>query len=150
MKGLQAILHQVEAKYLKNETHDFRAGDSVKVHLKVREGEKERVQIFEGTVIGRGKEGTRQFFRVRRIASGVGVERAFLFNSPNIVKIQVTRRGTATRSRLYYLKGKSGKEARITEARHEDVKPKETVAAVTDAPPVQAHAQAPAPVPAPK
>jgi large subunit ribosomal protein L19 len=134
MKGLQAILHQVEAKYLKTETHDFRAGDSVKVHLKVKEGEKERVQIFEGTVIGRGKEGTRQFFRVRRIASGVGVERAFLFHSPNIVKIQVTRRGTATRSRLYYLKGKSGKDARITEARHDEVKPAETVPAPEAAP----------------
>jgi large subunit ribosomal protein L19 len=134
MKGLQAILHQVESKYLKNETHDFRAGDSVKVHLKVKEGEKERVQIFEGTVIGRGKEGTRESFRVRRIASGVGVERAFLFNSPNIVKIQVTRRGTATRSRLYYLKGKSGKDARITEARHEETKPMETTAAPAAAP----------------
>lgn len=121
MKGLQAILHQVEAKYLKNEKHDFRSGDNVKVHLKVREGEKERVQIFEGTVIGRGKEGTRENFRVRRIASGVGVERVFLFNSPNIVKIQVTRRGTTTKARLYYLKGKSGKDARITEARRVEV-----------------------------
>lgn len=121
MKGLQAILHQVESKYLKNEKHDFRSGDNVKVHLKVREGEKERVQIFEGTVIGRGKEGTRENFRVRRIASGVGVERVFLFNSPNIVKIQVTRRGTTTKARLYYLKGKSGKDARITEARREEV-----------------------------
>ena len=142
MKGLQAILHQVEAKYLKNETHDFHAGDSVKVHLKVKEGEKERVQIFEGTVIARGKDGTRETFRVRRIASGVGVERVFLFNSPNIVKIQVTRRGTATRSRLYYLTGKSGKDARITEARHDDVKPAETVAdAETAAPAAQAAAQ---------
>ncbi len=121
MKGLQAILHQVEAKYLKNEKHDFRSGDNVKVHLKVREGEKERVQVFEGTVIGRGKEGTRENFRVRRIASGVGVERVFLFNSPNIVKIQVTRRGTTSKARLYYLKGKSGKDARIVEARREEV-----------------------------
>jgi large subunit ribosomal protein L19 len=120
MKGLQAILHQVEAKFLKNEKHDFKSGDNVKVHLKVKEGEKERVQIFEGTVIGRGKDGTRENFRVRRIASGVGVERVFLFNSPNIVKIQVSRRGTTTRARLYYLKGKSGKAARITEARREE------------------------------
>lgn len=125
MKGLQAILHQVESKFLKGETHDFRSGDSVKVHLKVKEGEKERVQVFEGTVIARGKEGTRESFRVRRIASGVGVERVFLFNSPNVVKIQVTRRGTTTRSRLYYLKGKSGKDARITEMRRDEVKPAE-------------------------
>ena len=122
MKGLQAILHQVEAKYLKTEKYDFRSGDSVKVHLKVREGEKERVQIFEGTVIGRGKDGTRETFRVRRIASGVGVERVFLFNSPNIVKIQTSRRGTTRKSRLYYLKGKSGKDARIVEARREEPK----------------------------
>ena len=122
MKGLQAILHQVEAKFLKTEKYDFRSGDSVKVHLKVREGEKERVQIFEGTVIGRGKDGTRETFRVRRIASGVGVERVFLFNSPNIVKIQTSRRGTTHKSRLYYLKGKSGKDARIVEARREEPK----------------------------
>lgn len=120
MKGLQAILHQVESKFLKNETHDFRSGDNVKVHLKVKEGEKERVQIFEGTVIGRGNVGTRENFRVRRIASGVGVERVFLFNSPRIVKIQVTRRGVVNRARLYYLKGKSGKAARISEARRDD------------------------------
>ena len=123
MQGLQAILHQVEAKFLKTDVPDFNPGDSVKVHLKVKEGEKERVQIFEGTVIGRGKDGTRETFRVRRIASGVGVERIFLAHSPNIVKIQVTRRGTTNKARLYYLKGKSGKDARITEARREDVKP---------------------------
>ena len=130
MQGLQAILHQVEAKFLKNEKHDFRSGDNVKVHLKVREGEKERIQIFEGTVIARGKAGTRENFRVRRIASGVGVERVFLFNSPNITKIQVTRRGTARKAKLYYLKGKSGKDARITEARRVEptVKPAETKA----------------------
>lgn len=119
--NLNGILHQVESKFLKNEKHEFRSGDSVKVHLKVKEGEKERVQIFEGTVIGRGKEGTRENFRVRRIASGVGVERVFLFNSPNIVKIQVTRKGTTRKARLYYLKGKSGKDARIAEARREEM-----------------------------
>jgi large subunit ribosomal protein L19 len=119
MKGLQGILHQVEAKFLKNEKYDFRSGDNVKVHLKVKEGEKERIQIFEGTVIGRGKDGVRENFRVRRIASGVGVERVFLFNSPNIVKIQVTRRGTARKARLYYLKGKSGKASRIAERRYD-------------------------------
>ena len=74
--------------------------------LKVKEGDKERIQIFEGTVIGRGKDGTRETFRVRRIASGVGVERVFLAHSPNIVKVQVTRRGTTTKARLYYLKGR--------------------------------------------
>ena len=120
MQGLQAILHQVEAKFLKAEVPAFKPGDSVKVHLKVKEGEKERIQIFEGTVIGRGKDGTRETFRVRRIASGVGVERIFLFHSPNVTKIQVTRRGTTNKARLYYLKGKSGKDARIAEMRREE------------------------------
>jgi large subunit ribosomal protein L19 len=120
MQGLQAILHQVEAKFLKTDVPAFRPGDSVKVHLKVKEGDKERVQIFDGTVIGQGKDGTRATFRVRRIASGVGVERVFLSHSPNIVKIQVTRRGTTNKARLYYLKGKSGKDARIAEARREE------------------------------
>ena len=120
MQGLQAILSQVEAKFLKAEVPAFKPGDSVKVHLKVKEGEKERIQIFEGTVIGRGKDGTRETFRVRRIASGVGVERIFLFHSPNVTKIQVTRRGTTNKARLYYLKGKSGKDARIAEMRREE------------------------------
>ena len=123
MQGLQAILSQVEAKFLKTDVPAFKPGDSVKVHLKVKEGEKERIQIFEGTVIGRGKDGTRETFRVRRIASGVGVERIFLFHSPNVTKIQVTRRGTTNKARLYYLKGKSGKDARIAEARREEPAP---------------------------
>src|SRR6201986_5020811 len=100
MQGLQAILSQVEAKFLKSDVPQFNPGDSVKVHLKVREGEKERIQIFEGTVIGRGKDGTRETFRVRRIASGVGVERVFLAHSPNIAKAQVPSRGTTTPARL--------------------------------------------------
>lgn len=119
--NLAAILHKVEAKYLKKDNPDFRSGDSVKVSLKVKEGEKERIQAFEGTVIGRGNDGTRELFRVRRIASGVGVERVFPIHSPNIVKIQVTKHGTTRKAKLYYLKGKSGKAARIAEARRPDV-----------------------------
>jgi large subunit ribosomal protein L19 len=120
MKGLQAILHQVEAKYSKGKKVDFKAGDSVKVHLKVKEGEKERVQIYEGVVISRGKEGSRETFRVRRISYGVGVERVFPFHSPSIVKIDVTKRGVAFKARLYHLRGKSAKDSRIAEMRVTD------------------------------
>jgi large subunit ribosomal protein L19 len=117
MKGLQAILNQVEAKYSKGKNVNFKAGDSVKVHLKVREGEKERIQTYEGVVISRGKGGVQESFRVRRISYGVGVERMFPLHSPSIVKIDVIKRGVAARAKLYYLKGKSGKDARIAERR---------------------------------
>lgn len=93
----------------------FKQGDVVKVHLKIKEGEKERVQIFEGVVIGRKGEGLRETFKVRRIASGVGVERTFLVFSPVIEKLQVVRRGQVSRAKLYYLRGKTGKHAKIKE-----------------------------------
>ena len=93
MKGLQAILNQVEAKYsAKAKKIDFTAGDSVKVHLKVKEGEKERIQTYEGVVISRAKGGVQETFRVRRISYGIGVERMFPLNSPSIVKIDVIKR----------------------------------------------------------
>lgn len=117
MKGLQAILHAVEAKYSKAKKVDFKPGDSVKVSLKVKEGEKERVQAYEGVVISRGKEGSRETFRVRRISYGVGVERVFPFHSPTIVKIEVTKRGVAFKARLFHLRGKSAKDSRIAEMR---------------------------------
>lgn len=120
MKGLQAILNQVESKYSKGKPVDFKAGDSVKVHLKVKEGEKERIQTFEGVVIARGKDGSRETFRVRRISYGVGVERTFPIHSPTIVKIDVTKRGVAFKARLYHLRGKSAKDSRIAELRPTD------------------------------
>lgn len=120
MKGLQAILHQVEAKYSRNKVVDFKAGDSVKVSLKVKEGEKERVQIYEGVVISRGKDGSRETFRVRRISYGVGVERVFPVHSPAIVKIDVTKRGVAFKARLFHIRGKSAKDSRIAEMRITD------------------------------
>ena len=120
MKGLQAILHQVEAKYSKGKAVDFKPGDSVKVSLKVKEGEKERVQAYEGVVISRGKDGSRETFRVRRISYGVGVERVFPLHSPTIVKIDVTKRGVAFKARLFHLRGKSAKDSRIAEMRATD------------------------------
>jgi large subunit ribosomal protein L19 len=92
-------------------------GDTVKVHAKVVEGNRERVQIFEGTVIGCRGSGVKQIFTVRRIAHGVGVERSFLLHSPRIDKIDLVRHGKVRRAKLYYLRGKVGKSARIREKR---------------------------------
>ena len=92
-------------------------GDTVKVHAKVVEGTRERIQIFEGTVIGCRGSGVKQIFTVRRIAHGVGVERSFLLHSPRIDKIDVVRHGKVRRAKLYYLRGKIGKSARIREKR---------------------------------
>jgi large subunit ribosomal protein L19 len=117
MQGLQGIIHQVEAKYLKNRNVQFKSGDTVKVSMKVKEREKERVQIFEGTVIARGGSGIKQTFRVRRISHGVGVERIFPLHSPSLVKIQIVKHGAVRRGKLFYLRDKSGKDARIQQER---------------------------------
>jgi len=92
-------------------------GDTVKVHARVVEGNRERVQIFEGTVIGLRGSGTKESFTVRRIAHGVGVERSFLLHSPRIDRIDVVRHGKVRRAKLYYLRGKIGKSARLREKR---------------------------------
>ncbi len=95
---------------------DFRAGDTVVVHVRVVEGDRERIQGFEGTVL-RVRKGPNGSFTVRRIASGVGVERTFPFNGKRIDRVEVTRRGRVRRSRLYYLRGRTGRAARVKEAR---------------------------------
>ena len=96
----------------------FRPGDTVRVHAKVVEGDKERVQVFEGVVIAEGHESTRKCFTVRKISHMVGVERTFLMHSPRIEKIEVVRHGLVRRAKLYYLRGKIGKAARIKEDRN--------------------------------
>src|SRR5438270_9160859 len=108
-------LLQAEAK--KEQVPSLTAGDTVKVHARVVEGNRERVQIFEGTVIGLRGSGTKESFTVRRIAHGVGVERSFLLHSPRIDRIDVVRHGKVRRAKLYYLRGKVGKSARIREKR---------------------------------
>jgi large subunit ribosomal protein L19 len=117
MNGIQAILHHVESKHLRDRKADFKPGDTVKVHVKVVEGDKTRTQIFEGTVIGKNADGIRETFRVRRISYGVGVERVFPLHSPFVEKIQTTKIGVASRAKLYYLRDKTGKDARIREER---------------------------------
>ena len=94
----------------------FGAGDTVRVHVRVVEGERERVQVFEGVVI-RARKGPAGTFTVRRISSGVGVERTFPFNGSRVDRVEVTRRGRVRRSRLYYLRGRTGRAARVKEAR---------------------------------
>lgn len=107
----------VEANQLKKDRGAFAPGDTVKVHVKVVEGEKERTQAFEGVVIRKRGEGTRASFTVRRISYGVGVERTFPLHSPMIERVQVVRRGDVRRSKLYYLRGLTGKAARLKEKR---------------------------------
>ncbi len=96
----------------------FRAGDTVKVHAKVVEGDKERIQVFEGIVIAQNKFSNRSVFTVRKISHSIGVERTFLMHSPRIEKIEVVKFGSVRRAKLYYLRGKVGKQARIKEDRN--------------------------------
>ena len=107
----------VEARELREKSPVFSVGDTVKVHVKVREGEKERIQVFEGLVIARRGGGVNASFTVRKISDGVGVERIFPLHSPSIAKIEVVRRGAVRRSKIYYLSELKGKSARIREKR---------------------------------
>ena len=109
------IVRKVEGTYLKKNLPEFAPGDTVKVYGKIIEGERERVQVFEGTVIARRHGGTAETFTVRKVSYGVGVERIFPLHSPMIEKIEVSKRGKVRRAKLYYLRGKSGKEMRIEE-----------------------------------
>jgi large subunit ribosomal protein L19 len=110
-------LDQIEAAQLRQDLPDFAPGDTVKVHVRVVEGGRERVQVFEGVVIGRSGGGLRETFTVRKISFGVGVERIFPVHAPIIQKIEVTRRGDVRRAKLYYLRDRVGKAARIKEKR---------------------------------
>lgn len=109
------LMKVVKQNYLKKDVPPFRSGDTVRVHVKVVEGGRERTQVFEGTVIRRRGSGLNETFTVRRISYGVGVERTFPVHSPRLEKIEVVRRGRVRRARLYYLRGRVGKAARIRE-----------------------------------
>jgi large subunit ribosomal protein L19 len=109
------IIETLENEQLRNDIPEFRPGDTVRVHVKVVEGKNERIQVFEGSVIARRNAGVRETFTVRRISYGVGVERTFLVHSPRLAKIEVKRRGIVRRAKLFYLRGLSGKAARIKE-----------------------------------
>jgi large subunit ribosomal protein L19 len=111
------ILESIRQQQLKDSLPEIFPGDTVRVHVKVVEGNRERVQVFEGTVIKVAKGGPDKNITVRRLTHGVGVERTFLVHSPRVDKIEVTRRGDVRRARLYYLRGRVGKSARIREKR---------------------------------
>ena len=128
------VIQQLEKEQQKEKVPALRAGDTVKVHAKVVEGTRERIQVFEGTVIRVTGGGLRQNFTVRRVTHGVGVERTFMIHSPRIDKIDVMRHGDVRQGRLYYLRGKIGKGARIRERR--------TAVATPDAAPQEAEEQA--------
>ena len=112
-------LQEVEKGYVRSDVPEFRAGDTLKVHVKVREGEKERIQVFQGIVIARRGSGTNESFTVRKMSGGIGVERVFPLHSPIIDRIEVLRRGRVRRAKLYYLRGLRGKAARIEERRED-------------------------------
>lgn len=108
---MNPIISQITASQVKKDITPFKVGDGVRVHTKVREGDKERVQIYSGIVIARKGAGIHETFTVRRISYGEGVERVFPVNSPNIEKVEVERESEVMRSRLYYLRGRTGKAA---------------------------------------
>lgn len=112
---MSSVVKQIEDKYKKHQVVDVRSGDTVKVHQKIREGNKERVQIFEGLVINTSRKGSHtSSITVRRIASGIGVEKSYLLHSPLVLKVEVTKRSKVRRKYLSYMRQRTGKSARLT------------------------------------
>ena len=111
------ILDSIAQDYLKNEIPAFNVGDTVKVHNLIKEGTRERIQIFEGTVIAKHNGGISETFTVRRVAYGCGVEKTFPLHSPNVAKVEVVRLGKVRRAKLYYLRDRQGKAAKVKERR---------------------------------
>jgi large subunit ribosomal protein L19 len=107
----------VDQPNLRTDIPDFAPGDTVKVHVRVVEGQKERIQVFQGVVIGRSGDGIRETFKVRKVSYGVGVERTFPLHAPTIAKIERVARGDVRRAKLYYLRDRIGKAARVREKR---------------------------------
>ena len=123
--GLNKSVDAIDATMMRSDLPHFSSGDTVKVHVKIKEGEKERLQVFEGTVIKKGNRGAGKSFTVRKISHGVGVERIFLESSPTVAKLDVVSRGKVRRAKLYYLRGLEGKAAKI----ERDVQTNEAAAA---------------------
>jgi large subunit ribosomal protein L19 len=109
------IIRAIELEEMKKEVPQFNVGDTVKVHVKVKEGTRERIQVFEGTVLKRQSGGIRETFTVRRVAYGVGVEKTFPLHSPIVEKVEVVRRGKVRRAKLFYLRKRVGKAAKVKE-----------------------------------
>ncbi len=139
---MSKIIEQLERAQLRDGIPQFKAGDTVRVHFQVIEGERRRVQVFEGIVIKRQGAGVRETFTVRKQSFGVGVERTFPLHSPKIERIEVGAIGDVNRAKLYYLRGRVGKKARVREVRQDRVR--------TKAQPVEPVAVAPEPEPEPE
>ena len=112
---MNEIIRAIEAEQLRNDLPNFNVGDTVKVYVKIKEGSRERVQMFEGTVIKKQNGGLRETFTVRRVAYGTGVERTFPMNSPIIDRMEVVRKGKVRRAKLFYLRDRVGKAAKVKE-----------------------------------
>lgn len=115
------LLEIVDSKSIRNDLPDFRSGDQVKVYVRIREGNKERIQIFEGLVIAKKNEGASKSFTVRKISYGIGVERTFPINSPIISHIEIVRSNKVRRGKLYYMRSLTGKSARLEEIKRKKV-----------------------------
>lgn len=112
---MNELIREIEKEQLKSNVDEFRVGDTVKVHAKVKEGQRERIQIFEGTVLKRQGGGARETFTVRKLSGGVGVERTWPVHSPNVDRIEVVRHGKVRRAKLTFLRGRVGKSAKLKE-----------------------------------
>ena len=112
---MEDIIRSIEAEQLKAEVDEFSVGDTVRVHNKITEGTRERIQIFEGVVIKRQNGGVRETFTVRKTSNGIGVEKTWPLHSPSVAKIEVIRRGKARRAKLYFLRNRVGKAAKLKE-----------------------------------
>ena len=110
------IIKEIEKEQLKAEVPEFNVGDTIKVHAKIKEGNRERIQVFEGTVIKRQGGSNRETFTVRKASNGVGVEKTWLLHSPSVEKIEVIRKGKVRRAKLFYLRDRVGKKAKVKEA----------------------------------
>lgn len=114
---MSRLIEELEQDYLKSDVPEFRVGDTVRVHARVREGTRDRVQVFEGTVIRRRGGGVNENFTVRRLSGDIGVERTFLVHSPIVTEVEVVRHGHVRRAKLYYLRDRIGRAARVLERR---------------------------------
>ncbi len=123
LRGLMDRVSLVEKAGLRSDFPVFRAGDTLRVHVRIKEGEKERIQVFEGIVIARSNRGAGKSFIVRKISHGVGVERIFMESSPKIAKLEVAQEGRVRRAKLYYLRGRVGKSARVEQNIESQTKP---------------------------
>lgn len=123
---MKDIIRDIEKGYLKKHAH-FNVGDTVRVHVKVKEGDKERVQVFEGTVIAKNGGGIKESFTVRKVSYGVGVERVFPVSSPLVKKIEIKRKGEVRRAKLYYLRSRLGKAQQVKEKTENKIAPENPV-----------------------